>query len=114
MLRSGRRYAWPAVNRCIDILPEPWTLVRGPRSKHLGPWSKHLGPWSKHIGPWFTDLEPWVVGRIPRLKLRGSRLVDAGPGVTEAGCEISIELDGGAGPMLGGGRASDLGLVVNE
>ena len=48
-------------------LPEPWTTVQGPGSRHIGPWS--------------TDLEPWVVGRIPRFKLRGSRLVDAGPGL---------------------------------
>ena len=41
------------------------------------------GPRSKQIGPWSTDLEPWVVGRIPRFKLRGSRLVDAGPGLLE-------------------------------
>ena len=46
-------------------LPEPWTMVRGPRSEQLGPWS--------------TDLEPWIVDSISRLKLRGSRLVDAGP-----------------------------------
>ena len=39
------------------------------------------GPGSRHIGPWSTDLEPWVVGRIPRFKLRGSRLGDAGPGL---------------------------------
>ena len=25
-------------------LPEPWTMVRGPRSKHIGPWSTDLGP----------------------------------------------------------------------
>ena len=47
-------------------LPEPWAVIRGPGSRHIGPWS--------------TDLEPWVVSRIPRFKLRGSRLVDAGPG----------------------------------
>ena len=46
-------------------LPEPWTTVRGPRSKHQGPWS--------------TDLEPCFGDRVSRLKLRGSRLVDAGP-----------------------------------
>ena len=50
-------------------LPEPWTMVRGPRSKH--------------IGPWFTDLEPRIVDSVSRLKLRGSRLVDAGPGYWE-------------------------------
>ena len=44
----------------------------------------------------------WItaVGRDPsvsRFKLRGSRLVDAGPGVTGADCRIRIEL------ALGGG-----------
>ena len=48
-------------------LPEPWTTVRGPRSKHQGPWS--------------TDLEPRIVDSVSRLKLRGSCLVDAGPGL---------------------------------
>ena len=48
-------------------LPEPWTMVRGPRSKQKGPWS--------------TDLELRVVYSVSRLKLRGSRLVDAGPGL---------------------------------
>ena len=48
-------------------LPEPWTVVRGQRSKPIGPWS--------------TDLEPWVVYSVSRFKLRGSRLVDAGPGL---------------------------------
>ena len=38
-------------------------------------------PGSKHIGPWSTDLEPWVVDSVSRLKLRGSRLVDAEPGL---------------------------------
>jgi hypothetical protein len=42
-------------------------MVRGPRSKHQGPWS--------------TDLEPWIVDRVSRFKLRGSRLVDAEPGL---------------------------------
>ena len=44
-------------------LPEPWTVVRGQRSKPIGPWS--------------TDLEPRIVDSISRFKLRGSRLVDA-------------------------------------
>ena len=47
-------------------LPEPWTTVRGPGSRHIGPWS--------------TDLEPGIVDRVPRFKLRCSRLVDAEPG----------------------------------
>ena len=48
-------------------LPEPWTTVRGPRSKQKGPWS--------------TDLEPRIVDRVSRFKLRGSCLVDAEPGL---------------------------------
>jgi hypothetical protein len=48
-------------------LPEPWTMVRGPRSKHIGLWS--------------TDLEPRIVGLESRFKLSGSRLVGAGPGL---------------------------------
>ena len=67
MFGSGRRYAWPAVYRCIDILPEPWTLVRGLRSKHQGPWS--------------TDLEPGIADTVPSFKLRCSHLVDAEPGL---------------------------------
>jgi hypothetical protein len=39
------------------------------------------GPRSKHIGPWSTDLEPWIVDSVSRFKLRGSRLVDAEPGL---------------------------------
>ncbi len=42
-------------------------MVRGPRSKHPGPWS--------------TDIEPRIVDTVPMFKLRGSRLVDAGPGL---------------------------------
>ena len=45
--------------------------------------------------PWTTDLEPWIVDSISRFKLRGSRLVDAEPGVTAADCRIRIELDRG-------------------
>ena len=69
-------------------LPEPWTTVRGPRSKQKGPWS--------------TDLEPRIVYSVSRLKLRGSRLVDAGPGVTWDDCEIWIDLARGVGHMFGG------------
>ena len=39
------------------------------------------GPGSKHLGAWSTGLEPWIVDRVPRFKLRGSRLVDAEPGL---------------------------------
>ena len=56
-------------------LPEPWTVVRGQRSKPIGPWS--------------TDLEPRVVGL-------GSPI-----GVTWAGCGIWIELGRGVGRMFG-------------
>ena len=48
-------------------LPEPWTMVREPRSKRLGPWS--------------TDLEPRIVYSVSQFKLRGSPLVDAGSGL---------------------------------
>ena len=64
-------------------LPEPWTTVRGPRSEQQGPWS--------------TDLEPWIVDSVSRLKLHGSRLVDAETGVTAADCRIRIELVRGGG-----------------
>ena len=42
-----------ATHRCpfrstVKALPEPWSLVQGPRSKHIVPWS--------------TDLEPRIVG----------------------------------------------------
>ena len=82
-------------------LPEPWTMVRGPRSTHIGPWS--------------TDLEPRIVDSVSRFKLRGSRLVVAGPGVTGDGCEIWIDLVRGVGEGLGwsclGPRTGD-GLVA--
>jgi len=58
-------------------LPEPWTTVRGPRSRHIGPWS--------------TDLEPRIVDSVSRFKLRGSRLLDAGR-VTGGVCGIWIDL----------------------
>ena len=48
-------------------LPEPWTMVRGPRPKQKGPWS--------------TDLQPRIVDNLSRFKLRGSRLGGAGPGL---------------------------------
>ena len=48
-------------------LPEPWTVVRGQRSKPIGPWS--------------TDLEPRIVDAEPGFKLRSSRLVDTEPGL---------------------------------
>jgi hypothetical protein len=50
-------------------LPEPWTMVRGPRPKQKGPWS--------------MDLEPWIVDSVSSFKLRGSRLADAEPGYWE-------------------------------
>ena len=69
-------------------LPEPWTMVRGPRSKHQGPWS--------------TDLEPCFGDSVSRFKLRGSRLVDTGPGVTWDGWWIWIELARGGGVWVRG------------
>ena len=33
------------------------------------------------MGPWSTDLEPCLGDSLSRLKLRGSRLVDAEPGL---------------------------------
>ena len=51
-----------------------------------------------HQGPWSTDLEPWIVDSISRFKLRGSRLLDAEPGVTWVVCWIWIDLGrGGVG-----------------
>ena len=58
------------------------------------------GPWSKHLGPWSTDLEPRSEDSVSRFKLRGSRLVDAGLGVTWDGCEIWVELGRGVGRVL--------------
>jgi len=40
------------------------------------------------FGPRSADLEPWILDRVSRFKLRGSRLVDAGPGVIVAVCQI--------------------------
>ena len=39
------------------------------------------GPGSKHIGPCSTDLESRIKGRLSKFKLRGSRLLDAEPGL---------------------------------
>ena len=39
------------------------------------------GPSSKQIGPWSTDLEPRIGDSVSRLKLRGSRLAGAEPGL---------------------------------
>ena len=39
-------------------LPEPWTTVRGPGSRHIGPWS--------------TDLEPWIGGLESRIGVTGA------------------------------------------
>ena len=44
MFGSGRRYAWPVVNRFIDILPKPWTLAPCPTVKVPAPSSMDLGP----------------------------------------------------------------------
>ena len=76
-------------------LPEPWTTVQGPRSKHIGPWS--------------TDLEPWILDSISRLKLRGSRLLDAGPGLLGVFAGYGLIWFEGRGRMLGvlAARSSD-------
>ena len=69
-------------------LPEPWTVVRGQRSKPIGPWS--------------TDLEPRILNSVSRFKLRGFPLVDAGPGVTWDDCWIWIEEGRGVGAYVRG------------
>ena len=79
-------------------LPEPWTTVRGPSSKQ--------------IGPWFTDREPRSGDRVPRFKLRGSRLVDAGSGLLGAFAESERNWFEGVGLGLVGARASDLVRVM--
>ena len=76
-------------------LPEPWTTVRGPRSKLLGPWS--------------TDLEPRIVDSVPRFKLRGSRLLDAEPGLLGMIAGSGANWVEGWGVGLGGGCCSDRG-----
>jgi hypothetical protein len=68
-------------------LPEPRTKVRGPGSKHQG--------------PWFTDLGPWSGDSVSRLKLRGCRLVDAGPGLLGLVAGYGLNWVEGAGGMLG-------------
>ena len=60
MFGSSSCYAWPVVNRFIDILPEPL---------------------SEGQVPWPTDLKPWIEDSVSRFKLRGSRLVDAETGL---------------------------------
>ena len=69
-------------------LPEPWTVVRGQRSKPIGPWS--------------TDLEPWVVYSVSRFKLRGSRLVDAGAGLLGLVARSETNWAEGIGRVLAG------------
>ena len=65
-------------------LPEPWTTVRGPSSKQIGPWS--------------TDLEPRIGDSVSRLKLRGSRLAGAEPGLLGLVAGYgSIWVEGGLG-----------------
>ena len=95
MFGSGRCCAWPAVYRCIDILPEPWTLVRGPRPKHIGPWS--------------TDLEPWILDSVWRRSERGSRLLDAEPGLLGLVAGYGSNWVEGVGRVLAGLAARTLG-----
>ena len=52
MFGSGRRYAWPILNRFPEILPVLQIMVRGPRSKHIGPWFTDLGPRVVGFGSW--------------------------------------------------------------
>ena len=80
-------------------LPEPWAVIRGPGSRHIGPWS--------------TDLEPWVVGRIPRFKLRGSRLVDAGPGLLGMVAGSGSNWVEGVWVYIGLAYGLDLGRVMD-
>jgi hypothetical protein len=56
---------------------------------------------------------PWSGDSVSRLKLHGSRLLDAEPGVTGDGCEIWIELGRGVGRRFGGICGSDLGWVMD-
>ncbi len=67
------------------------------------------------ITVWITavDLGPSSGDSISRFKLLGSRLVDAGPGVTVADCWIWIELGRGVGRRFGGICGSDLGRVMD-
>ncbi len=74
-------------------------MVRGPRSKHQGPWS--------------TDLEPWIVDSVSRIKLRGSRLVDARPGLLELVARSGSNWLEGWGLGLAGARGSDIGRVMD-
>ena len=63
-------------------------MVRGPRSRHLGPWS--------------TGLEPWIVDSVSRLKLRGSRLVDAELGLLGLVARSETNWAEGMGRVLAG------------
>ena len=46
---ATHRYPFRSTVKALpETLPEPWSLVQGPRSKHIVPWS--------------TDLEPRIVG----------------------------------------------------
>ena len=92
-------------------LPEPWTVVRGPRSKHQGPWSTDLEPRIVGLGSRFKPRVPKASpltrsrseSRKTRLYDRGARNVVLGPrtGVTGVVWEIWIELGRGAGCGFG-------------
>ena len=55
---------------------------------------------------------PWSGDSVSRLKLHGSRLLDAEPGVAGDGCWIWIELGLGVGLVLAGACGSDQGRVM--
>ena len=48
------------------------------------------------------DLEPWIMGRLSRFKLRGSRLVDAEPGLLGQVAGSGANWFKGRGRMLAG------------
>ena len=100
-------------------LPEPWTTVRGPRSKRLGPRSTDLEPRIVGLGSRFKPRVPKASpltrsrseSRKTRLYDRGARNVVLGPrtGVTGVVWEIWIELGRGAGCGFGALAARTLG-----
>ena len=85
--RLANRTYRSTVKTLPATLPEPWTTVRGPRSKHIGPWS--------------TDLEPLILDSVSRFKLRGYRLVDGGPGLLGMVAGSGANWVEGVGRVLG-------------
>jgi hypothetical protein len=86
---SSSGYTSPILHLFTEILTEFQIMVRGPRSKHIGPWSGDS---------------------VSRFKLRGSRLLDAEPGVTGAGSGSSCFE--GWGLWLRGMRLADRGPMM--